>query len=429
MPFHYRVLAGFVIGTLLGLLIHAMHWDQGLLLAFIDNIAQPIGQLFLRLLKMLILPLMFSALVVGIGQLGDVASLGRMGGRTLGYTALTSSIAVLIGVGAANLIQPGVGVDREQLDALMQSYASGAAAITTATPTTTSVPDTLLALVPDNVVKAAAAGDYIGVLIFGLFVGIGLVLAPAERTRGFRDAIDGLFEITITLVNLVIRMAPYAVACIMLALAAKFGWDLLEKLAKYAFTVVGALALHLFVVMPAFVRIFGGMSPRRFFKDSQEALLMAFSTASSAATLPTALRVAEENLKLPPQVSRFVLTVGATANQHGTALFEGVTVLFLAQFFGIELSLGQQFLVIGMSILGGIGTAGVPAGSLPVIVMICGMVGVPPEGIAIILGIDRLLDMCRTTLNVGGDLALAVVVAKAGERDLARAASLQTTPP
>src|SRR5690606_24993834 len=174
--------------------------------------------------------------------------------------------------------------------------------------------------------------------------------------------------------------------------------------------------IHFFIVYSISVRAFGGMSPVRFFRGSQEAIVMAFSTASSNATLPTALMVAEEELKLPRRISRFVLTVGATANQNGTALFEGVTVLFLAQFFNVDLSLTQQFVVMLVCILGGIGTAGVPAGSLPVIAMICGMVGVPPEGIGIILGVDRFLDMCRTTLNVTGDLAAAAVVSR-GEVD------------
>jgi DAACS family dicarboxylate/amino acid:cation (Na+ or H+) symporter len=180
--------------------------------------------------------------------------------------------------------------------------------------------------------------------------------------------------------------------------------------------VVLALAIHMVVVYSLALRVVGGYSPMKFFRGSQEAMVMAFSTASSNATLPTALRVAEDRLGLPRRVSRFVLTVGATANQNGTALFEGVTVLFLAQFFGIDLSLTQQVTVMFVCILGGIGTAGVPAGSLPVVALICGMVGVPPEGIGLILGVDRFLDMCRTTLNVTGDLAAAAVVSR-GEVD------------
>jgi DAACS family dicarboxylate/amino acid:cation (Na+ or H+) symporter len=203
----------------------------------------------------------------------------------------------------------------------------------------------------------------------------------------------------------------------MFNLAALFGWELLVRLGAYVGVVLLALGIHFVVVYSLAVWGLGGMSPIKFFQGAQEAILVAFSTASSNATLPTALRVAENELKLPRRISRFVLTVGATANQNGTALFEGVTVLFLAQFFGVDLSLSQQLVVMLVCILGGVGTAGVPAGSLPVVAMILGMVGVPPEGIGLILGVDRLLDMCRTTLNVTGDLVAAVVVSR-GERDV-----------
>jgi DAACS family dicarboxylate/amino acid:cation (Na+ or H+) symporter len=210
----------------------------------------------------------------------------------------------------------------------------------------------------------------------------------------------------------VIALAPIGVACLVFTLTARLGLDVLWQLGAYVAVVMAALAIQLFVVYSIAVRWLGGMAPRAFFRASREAMLTAFSTSSSNATLPTALRVAEEELRLPPHVSRFVLTVGSTANQHGTALFEGVTVLFLAQLYGVELTFGQQVMVVVVCILGGIGTAGVPAGSLPVIAMILGMVNVPAEGIGVVLGVDRLLDMCRTTLNVTGDLAAAVVVAR-----------------
>jgi DAACS family dicarboxylate/amino acid:cation (Na+ or H+) symporter len=218
------------------------------------------------------------------------------------------------------------------------------------------------------------------------------------------------------LLRLVISVAPVAIACLMFNLAALFGWDLLARLVAYVGVAVGAMALHMFVVYPLIVTLFGGKNPLAFFAQVRDPMVVAFSTASSNATLPVSLRAAETELKLPRKISRFVLTVGATANQNGTALFEGVTVLFLAQFFGIELTLSQQVLVMLVCILGGIGTAGVPAGSLPVIAMILAMVGVPAEGIGLILGVDRFLDMCRTTLNVTGDLVIATVVSR-GEKD------------
>jgi DAACS family dicarboxylate/amino acid:cation (Na+ or H+) symporter len=219
------------------------------------------------------------------------------------------------------------------------------------------------------------------------------------------------------LIGLVVRLTPYAVACLMFALSARFGWDLLFTLGKFVFTVLLAIGLHMFVVLPLWVQIKGRMSPAFFFRGSQEAILTAFSTASSAGTLPTTLRVAEQNLRLPAHVARFVLTIGASANHHGTALFEGLTTLFLAQCFGVTLDLGQQALLLVLCILASIGTAGVPAGSLPVIAMLLGYLQVPPDAIGLILGVDRLLDMCRTALNVTGDLATAVVVAHGEEPD------------
>jgi DAACS family dicarboxylate/amino acid:cation (Na+ or H+) symporter len=215
-----------------------------------------------------------------------------------------------------------------------------------------------------------------------------------------------------TLLGLVIRLAPYAVFCYMFTLAVLFGWELLVRLGWYVLVVLGALVIHLVVVYSLALKFIGGYSPLKFFKGVQEAMLMAFSTASSNATLPTALRVADDELGLPRRVSRFVLTIGATANQNGTALFEGVTVIFLAQFFGVELSMGQQVMVMLVCILGGIGTAGVPSGSLPVVALICAMVGVPPEGIGLILGVNHFLDMSRTVVNVTGDLGIAALVSK-----------------
>jgi DAACS family dicarboxylate/amino acid:cation (Na+ or H+) symporter len=212
------------------------------------------------------------------------------------------------------------------------------------------------------------------------------------------------------LILIVIKMAPLAVACFMFNLAALFGWDLLIRLSAYVGVVLLALGIQMFIIFPILLVTLGRKNPLAFFRQTQEASVMAFSTASSNATLPTSLRVADQELKLPPRVARFVLTIGATANQNGTAMFEGVTVIFLAQFFGVDLSLWQQITVMLVCILGGIGTAGVPAGSLPVVALILAMVGIRPEAIALVLGVDRFLDMCRTTLNVVGDLVAAQVI-------------------
>ncbi|HNV07410.1 dicarboxylate/amino acid:cation symporter [Dokdonella sp.] len=425
MALHTKMLIGFVLGLGTGL---AVHWSGAAHLAWVEWlmqwVTQPVGKIFLRLLFMLVIPLLFSALVVGIAEMGDLRSLGRVGWKTLAFTVCVSSIAVAIGITLVNLFKPGAGVDPAVAQQLLADASENAQKIVASSAMQGSGIDLLLNIVPTNVIRAAADNDILAVMFFALMFGIGIVLTRSPLAQKTKDVVEGVFEICMTLIHLVIRLAPYAVACLVFNLAAAFGWDLLTKLAGYVGVALLAMSIHFFIVYSLSVRWLGGMSPIAFFRGSQEAIVMAFSTASSNATLPTALKVADEELKLPRKVARFVLTVGATANQNGTALFEGVTVLFLAQFFNIDLSLTQQVVVMLVCILGGVGTAGVPAGSLPVIAMICGMVGVPAEGIGLILGVDRLLDMCRTTLNVTGDLAAAVVVSN-GSGDSDGAASTQ----
>jgi DAACS family dicarboxylate/amino acid:cation (Na+ or H+) symporter len=258
-------------------------------------------------------------------------------------------------------------------------------------------------------------GDMLAVMVFALFLGVGLALTRTAPARSFERGLEGLYDVTMKLLGLVIQAAPIGVACLLFTLTARLGIDVLRQLGAYVMVVLLGLAIHQFGVYSLAVAWLGRMSPWRFFRGVRAPMLTAFSTASSNATLPTALLAAEEELKLPPHVSRFVLTIGSTANQNGTALFEGVTVLFLAQFYGIHLAFAQQVTVVLICILGGIGTAGVPAGSIPVVVMILGLVGIPAEGIGMIIGVDRFLDMCRTTLNVTGDLAAAVVVSRGEE--------------
>lgn len=381
----------------------------------IRYVTQPVGQVFLRLLFMLVIPLVFSALALGVAGLGDLRRLGRIGLKTLAYTVVVSSIAVLIGIALVNLLRPGEGMSEETRSRLLASAAQRGAAVGTTVAPRAGV-DLIVRIVPDNPIRAAADGDMLAVMFFSLLIGVGISLTPSDAAGRFRDALEGLYDVTMKLIALVIASAPLGVAALLFTITAQLGWEVLWQLARYVGVVLLALAIHQFVVYSLSVRLLGGMSPWRFFRAIDEAMLTAFSTASSNATLPTALKVADESLRLPKSVSRFVLTLGSTANQNGTALFEGVTVLFLAQFYGVNLSLASQATVVLVCILGGIGTAGVPAGSLPVVSMILGMVGVPAEGIGMILGVDRFLDMCRTTLNVSGDLAAAVVVAR-GESD------------
>ena len=408
---HTRMLIGFILGAGLGLLANTLYADAAWLDAVVRYVADPVGQVFLRLLFMLVVPLVFSALVLGVVEIGDPRSLGRIGGKTLVFILVVTMVAVTIGLVCVNLLEPGRGLPPEVGQALMAETSQQASKITAGREALSGV-DLLVNIVPRNPIASAANGDLIGVMFFSLMFGIAAAVLRTDGTRSFVGAVQGVYDICLKLIGWVIALAPYAVAALLFSITAKLGFDVLVQLARFVGTVVLALAIHFFVVFPLLVRFVGKMSPRVFFRAAQPAILTAFSTSSSSATLPTTLKVAEENLGVPRRVARFVCTLGATANMNGTALFEGVTVLFLAQFFGVDLTLVQQVTILLLCILGGIGAAGVPGGSLPVIAMILVMFGIPAEGIGLILGVDRFLDMCRTCVNVTGDLVGAVVIGR-----------------
>ena len=426
----WQMLAGFLIGLIAGLIAYSTQRDAAWVEFVTTFVTGPIGQVFLRLLFMLVIPLLFSALVVGISEMGEIRSLKRVGLKTLAYTVVVSSIAVAVSLAVVNILKPGAGVDRDAAAAMLEQSAGRAGEIVQTSAEQPSGIDAFINIIPNNLVEAMGSNSAIlSVMFFALFFGIGLLLTNTPNSRALQRGFEGLFDVTMRLILIVIKLAPIAVACFMFNLAALFGWDLLIRLSAYVGVVLLALAIQMFVVFPVLLTTLGKKSPIAFFRETQEASLMAFSTASSNATLPTALRVADERLHLPRRVARFVLTIGATANQNGTAMFEGVTVIFLAQFFGIELTIWQQVMVMLVCILGGIGTAGVPAGSLPVVALILGMIGVPPEGIGLVLGVDRFLDMCRTTLNVTGDLTAAAVISRGEPHDDERVDPLPVAPP
>jgi len=374
-------------------------------------VAQPVGQIFLRLLFVLVIPLLFSALVVGIADL-DLKHLGTLGKRTIFYTLGVSLASVVIGMALVNLVGPGRGLG----DALSKLEGSAPLPAASSALTDLSPASVIVNMVPRNAVEAAASGDMLAFMVFSLMFGVALAVTRTENTEVLRSAIAGVYDVSMTWIDAVLRIvAPFGVAALLFSMTSRIGASVLTHVAAYVGVVVGGLALHTFGVYSLSVRFLGGRSPLEFFRSVRVAMLTAFSTASSSATLPTAIRVAETELKLPAHVARFVLTAGSAMNQNGTALFEGVTVLFLAQVAGVELPLGKQLVVMLISVLAGVGTAGVPAGSLPVIAVILGLLGVPPEGLGLIIGVDRFLDMCRTTVNVTGDLAAAVYVARGEE--------------
>ena len=414
---HTKILIGLVIGAVAGLALNLAGADA--LIARLTPIAEPLGKIFLRLILMVVVPLVFSALVLGVLEMGDVRRLGRVGIRTLVLTLVFSLIAVGIGLGLVNFIQPGLGVSPETRDELGQRYAAAAGQEVVRADKAKSLADTLLDMIPANPLQemvgaldgSSPGNGMLAVMFFALIFGVALSVTP-DRTGPLVGVIQGVFDVTMTIIGFAMALAPFGVACLMFVLTARLGIDILEILVWFVLTVLLGLGLQMFVTYPIALRTLARRNPVVFFRQISEAIVTAFGTSSSNATLPTAIRVAEEQAGIPRDIARFVLTVGATGNQNGTALYEGVVVLFLAQVFGVELSLSQQITVVLMSVLAGVGTAGVPGGSIPLIIIVMNQVGVPSEGIGIILGVDRVLDMCRTTLNVTGDLTLAACVAR-----------------
>lgn len=441
VPLHTKILIGLVVGAALGIVVNVASSlpEDSTAAAAVDadgngvsdrvefwatRVADPIGRVFLRLVLMVVLPLVFSALVLGVLGLGDLSRIGRVGGISLAYTLLLSGTSVAIGLGLVNLLRPGDGLSQEQREILKETYAGDAESKLQSAGHVKPIEQILLDLLPENPLQemvgaldgSSPGNGMLAVMFFALVFGISLAMIDPVRRDAMTTLIEALFDVSMTIIAFAMRLAPFCVACLIFSITARMGGEILLTLLWFVFTVLLGLSLQMFVVYSIALWVFARRSPWQFFRDVREAIVTAFGTSSSNATLPTALRVAQDELKLPPEISRFVLTVGATANQNGTALYEGVVVLFLAQVFGVELSMMQQVTVILMSVLAGVGTAGVPGGSIPLIVVVLKSVGVPPDGIAIILGVDRLLDMCRTTLNVTGDLALATCVAETESR-------------
>ena len=437
-PLHLKILIGLVLGAGAGLAANAVY-SRPIVAGVQDpldadangihdgldwgaaNIADPVGKVFLRLVFMVVVPLVFAALALGVVGLGDVRRLGRVGGRTLLFTVVLSMSAVAIGLILVNTIKPGGGLKPEQRDALRAQYAGGAADLVQRAKQAKSLRDTLLDIIPENPFQemvgaldgSSKGNGMLAVMFFALTVGVAATLVPEDRTRTLISLLEGVFDVCMVVIGFAMRIAPYAVACLVFTVTSRLGVDILRTLLWFVLTAFLGFTIHMLVVYSVTIRVFGGMGPIEFFRKISEAMVTAFGTSSSNATLPTAIRVARDSLRLPREVAHFVLTVGATGNQNGTALYEGVVVLFLAQVFGVDLTLPQQITVVLMSVLAGVGTAGVPGGSLPLIVIVLQSVGVPGEGIGIILGVDRILDMCRTVLNVAGDLVIAACVSRA----------------
>ena len=420
---HWKILIGMAIGALAGIGCNLTVRSQGPeaianLKWFADTFTFPIGNIFLRLIFMVVVPLVFCALTLGVAEIGDVRKLGRLGLRTLVMTLIFSTASVLIGLTLANLLRPGNLISEQSREALKQQYAEDASKSIKSAGKAKSVTDTILDIIPKNPLQEAVGAldgsspgsGMLGVMFFSLCFGVALTMIPAERSAPVLDVLRGVYETVMVIISVAMKFAPIGVAALVFSISAVLGLEFFVALSGYVVAVVAGLGIHMFVVYSLAVWLIAGRSPAKFFKDIIEVILTAFATSSSNATLPTSLRVVEEKLQVDPKVARFVLTIGSTANQNGTALYEGMTVLFLAQVFGQNLDYMQQLTVVLLSVLAGIGTAGVPGGSLPLVVLVLQTINVPAEGIGIIMGVDRLLDMSRTTVNVVGDIAIATCV-------------------
>jgi len=412
LPLHARILLGLLVGAVGGIVSNILWHGSPALGWFVDNVANTVGQIFLRMLFMVVVPLVFTSVALGVASLGDVRRIGRIGTKTLLTFLATTAIAAVIGLVLVNVIRPGGSIDPEVRTALMEEYSSQAGEKVTASEANRFGISTFVNIVPRNPVTAAAGGDMLGLIFFTLIFGIALTMTPVAASEPVVKVLEGISQAVMVIIDFAMRLAPFGVAGLLFSVTAKFGFDVLQSLLWYVVTVLLGLAVHQFLVIPLLARGLAGIRPATFFRRSRALMITAISTSSSNATLPTTIRTAVDEFGVPREVAGFVLPLGATMNMNGTALFEGMTVLFLAQVFGIHLDIFTQAIVVVMAVITAVGVAGVPSGSIPLLVMVLGMVGVPGEGIALVLGVDRILDMARTVPNVTGDLLTSLLITK-----------------
>ena len=418
VPLHTKILLGLALGAVAGVLTNIFARGEPWVDAVIRYAAQPVGQIFLGMLFMVVVPLVFTTLALGVAGLGDLSKLGRVGGKTIGFFIFTTFLAATLGLTLANVIEPGGSIDPVVREALLEEYSTQARTIGETQQSNRFGIETFVSIVPRNPIRAAADGNMLGVIFFTLMFGIALTRIPSQLSAPVIRGLEGAATAIIEIIGFAMKLAPYGVFGLIYSVTAQFGFEVLRSLALYVVMVLTGLLLHQFGSLALVGRFMAGISPRTLYSRARYMMITAFSTSSSNATMPTTLRTAEEEFGVPRQIAGFVIPLGATMNMNGTALFEGMTVLFLAQVFGVDLSLGAQIIVIIMSIITAIGAAGVPGGSIPLLVMVLIMVGVPGEGIALILGVDRILDMTRTVPNVTGDLLCSIVVARSEGYDL-----------
>lgn len=419
LKLHWQILIALLLAMLVGLFVAP---ETRLLGVSLVSVFDFIGKLFLNALKMIIVPLITSSIIVGVCSLGSSDAFGRLGGKTLLYYVLTSTFAILIGVAVVNAVQPGIidGIPARDVLGLSENTAEITAKVEG--KSATDIVGIFLRMVPTNIVHAAAEGQMLGLIFFSLLFGFFISKIKLEASRLLQTFWQGVFDVMMHITNLVMKFAPIGVFALVAKVVTLSGFEAFKPLLTFFFTVLVALLVHIIVVMPLLLRFIGGVSPYKHFQAMAPALLTAFSTASSSATLPVTMECVEDRAGVSNRVTSFVLPLGATVNMDGTALYECVAAIFIAQAYGLDLTVAQQISIVILALMTSIGVAGIPSASLVAIAIILAAIGLPLEGIGLILAVDRVLDMCRTSVNIFSDSCGAVIIGRSeGETGILQA--------
>ena len=411
LALHWQILLGMVFGVLFAFILIQFTWGKDVIVDWV----KPFGTIFINLLKLIAVPLILASLIKGISDLKDISKLSKMGGRTIGLYILTTVLAVSIGLVIVNIIKPGSYISEQTRTELVASYTADANSKIEAANKQSEVGplQSLIDIVPDNIIKASADnGNMLQVIFFAVIFGIAMIFLPEDKSKPVKDFFDSFNEIILKMIDLIMLFSPFGVFALLAAIVAESpSLDLFKALGMYGLTVIIGLILVMCIYL-VLVKVFAKKSPRFFIDGISPAQLLAFSTSSSAATLPVTMERTVDNLGVDDEVASFVLPIGATINMDGTSLYQAVAAVFIAQSFGMDLSLATQLGIIVTATLASIGSAAVPGAGMVMLVIVLAQAGIPEAGLALIFAIDRPLDMCRTTVNVTGDAAVSMIVAK-----------------
>ena len=411
LQLYTKVMVGLLCGTVFGALAAHLNLSE-----FVTAYIKPIGTLFVKLITMVVVPLVFASLVAGTASLNDIRKLGRIGVKTLVFYTITTIIAICCGLVLANALGPGLGLSDQTRTKLIQTGGDETNTRTMAAEEKSNLRDVLLEIVPKNPLTALTEGKMLQVIFFALLCGICLSMIPPDKASPVISFFEGINLVMVQIVHLVMLIASFGVFALIAAVIAEFGSSILLILLKYALTVVIGLVLHTVIIYSLAIRTLSKTRVLEFFKAIRPAQLIAFSSSSSSATLPVTIECTEKNLGVSKQITSFVLPLGATINMDGTALYQGVSAVFIAQVYGMDLTLVQQLTIVLTATLASIGTSGTPGAAIVTLAIILKSIGIPMEGIGLIIGVERLLDMCRSVVNITGDACCAAVVASTEDK-------------